>query len=376
MTSCFSTGNLTVDAIGQMNIVGNITPNNWFKTIVKDNGKPDLVAIAILADIVYWYRPTEIRDEGSGSTVGMQKKFRYDCLQRSYGQIQAALGVSRSQAKTAVYRLEQLGVIEREFRSIDTTTALLNNVMFIHLVPEVLEELTYADTPMPKFTHRGAQKHAQGCVNTSVPSADKRADIYKDNVQTDYSETNPESTAKLDFTYVGKSNVGEEFTLAFLEAWEEVPQAKRSERAKAEAWNRWITCTENNGIGEAFLIRSYRRYIRTQREAGATNQYLASLQTWLDTSKDVKDFSLKAALDELARKKEELERARQLKLKERAEEEKLRQEQEEEASWRKSDPKAVELYRKAFDFHKGDFHGLQQNMEAYCDYRRGHFVPA
>nr|WP_232204056.1 hypothetical protein [Atopobium sp. oral taxon 810] len=37
----------------------------------------------ILADIVYWYRVTEVRDEQSGEVVGMRKKFRADMLQRN-----------------------------------------------------------------------------------------------------------------------------------------------------------------------------------------------------------------------------------------------------------------------------------------------------
>ena len=29
----------------------------------RDNGKPNLTAIVILSDIVYWYKPTEVREE-------------------------------------------------------------------------------------------------------------------------------------------------------------------------------------------------------------------------------------------------------------------------------------------------------------------------
>ena len=63
MANILNTGNSTVDAIGQMNITGNVTPPNWYKTILRDNGKPYLLAICILSEICYWYRPKEIRDE-------------------------------------------------------------------------------------------------------------------------------------------------------------------------------------------------------------------------------------------------------------------------------------------------------------------------
>ena len=52
-----TSGNEIVDAMGSINISGNIIPAVWYRTITKENGKPYLLAIVILADIVYWYRP-------------------------------------------------------------------------------------------------------------------------------------------------------------------------------------------------------------------------------------------------------------------------------------------------------------------------------
>lgn len=40
----------------EQNITGNIIPTIWYRTVLKENGKPYLLAIAILSDIVYWYR--------------------------------------------------------------------------------------------------------------------------------------------------------------------------------------------------------------------------------------------------------------------------------------------------------------------------------
>ena len=45
----------------------------WFKTIRYPNGVPHNNAIHILADIVYWYRPKEERDEESGQLIGMKR---------------------------------------------------------------------------------------------------------------------------------------------------------------------------------------------------------------------------------------------------------------------------------------------------------------
>jgi hypothetical protein len=73
-----------VDALAEMSISGNVTPVNWYKTILRENGKPYLLAICVLSEIVYWYRPVEVRDEHSGMTIGYRRKFREDLLQKTY----------------------------------------------------------------------------------------------------------------------------------------------------------------------------------------------------------------------------------------------------------------------------------------------------
>ena len=79
-TKTYSTGNDIVDEVGKINITGNVIPMIWFQTIRYPNGMPHNNAIHILADIVYWYRPKEERDEESGQLIGMRKKFKEDLL--------------------------------------------------------------------------------------------------------------------------------------------------------------------------------------------------------------------------------------------------------------------------------------------------------
>ena len=91
------TGVPACDAIREMALTGNVIPQIWYRVFVKRDlkkPKPHLLAITILADIVYWYRPREIRDEGTGQVIGYQKKFRDDLLQRSYAQIAEQFGCS------------------------------------------------------------------------------------------------------------------------------------------------------------------------------------------------------------------------------------------------------------------------------------------
>lgn len=132
--------------VKDMGITGNIVPISWFKTIRYKSknkvGKPYLLAINILSDIVYWYRPAEVRDEATGELIGYKKKFKGDLLQRSYSQMAEMFGCSKREATNAIVRLEQLGVVKRHFRVIRSENFVANNVLFIELIPEILKKLT------------------------------------------------------------------------------------------------------------------------------------------------------------------------------------------------------------------------------------------
>lgn len=138
--------------VKKLNISGNVVPIKWFKTIRRESkdgiiGKPYLLAINILSDIVYWYRPKEVRDEVTGDFIRYEKRFKADMLQRSYKQISELFGCSKREAIDAIIRLEKIGVIKRHFRTIRNDEFVANNVLFIELIPSVLESLTYPDTP-------------------------------------------------------------------------------------------------------------------------------------------------------------------------------------------------------------------------------------
>lgn len=140
--SLYTTGHPVVDKIASLNIEGNVIPANWFNTFKLENGKPDTNAVILLSEIVYWHRPTIVRDEDSGHIVSVKKKFKADLLQRSYQSLADQFGFSRKQVKEALDRLEKFGVIKRHFRSVDVNGQKLSNVLFIELVTHVLFKVT------------------------------------------------------------------------------------------------------------------------------------------------------------------------------------------------------------------------------------------
>ena len=142
---CLKTENDIVNKVGKMRFSGNVIPEVWYKTIVSSNGRVNLLAINILADIVYWYRPMEIRDEMTGDVTWKKKFADDDYLQRNYSKICEKYNVSTKQAREALIVLETLGVVKRHFRTIETEMGKCPNVMYIELIPETLYKLTYPE---------------------------------------------------------------------------------------------------------------------------------------------------------------------------------------------------------------------------------------
>jgi hypothetical protein len=139
----------TVDAIGKMNFEGNIIPQSWYQNIRMENGKVDLAGCAILADIVYWYRPSEVRDEITGRLLGYKRKFRGERLQRSYEQQGEMLGLTKDQARDAMNRLAEAGLliitVENGVRF--GNGVIGNGVVYVEPIPEALAEITYRPIP-------------------------------------------------------------------------------------------------------------------------------------------------------------------------------------------------------------------------------------
>ncbi|MCP1178514.1 DnaD domain protein [Bacillus sp. 1663tsa1] len=133
--------NSKVVQIGQMNFRGNVIDHGWFKTITLDNGKPYVIAITILGEVVYWYKPTEIRDEESNH-VRYKQKFKADMLQKNYQQLADSFGFTKRQVKDACDYLKDRNLIRIEFRTVFVNGTRCNNVMFIEPVPEEIQKIS------------------------------------------------------------------------------------------------------------------------------------------------------------------------------------------------------------------------------------------
>jgi hypothetical protein len=135
----------TVAAIGRIHFEGNIIPHTWYKAITFPSGKTDLNAIVLLAEIVYWYRPTIELDEATGEVVNVRKKFRDDMLQRSYQQFADKFGLTRRQCEDAIARLVDNGLITKETRTVKTSTGTMGNVLYVEPVPAAIQRISLYD---------------------------------------------------------------------------------------------------------------------------------------------------------------------------------------------------------------------------------------
>lgn len=377
------TGNAAVDAIATMAVTGNVIPATWYKTITGPTGKADLVAINILSDILYWYRPREIRDEFTGDVVAYQKRFSADLLQRSYEQLADHFGISKRQAKDAVVRLEELGAVRRVFRNVESVAGTMGNVMFIAIDPERIYELTYpepATGPDPMAENR--HSYDEGSVSDGTPMTKKRhrygensPDIYKDYSETTGRPSSEKPTNQPANLACNKADGWQaETSEEFERAWEKVPRAKASQCAKEKAWRVWRESLRSDEVDGAFLAKSYRRYVTQQEDAGTEGRFIATLSTWLKPNRPIAGLSLDTALEERRARRERAERQRAEKLaaeKREQEDERLRKL---EARWREGDAEAQRLWALAWDATDG-FERMGDAMRRYRAYRDERFKP-
>ena len=141
--------NPVVEAFQQFRMDGNIIPHSWYQSPQlchksdQKSGKPNLVAITLLADIIYWYRPAEIRDETSGTHLGYRQKFGADKLQKSYRKWGDGFGFTLRQVEDAMAFLKAAGLITVERRTVMTEMGTFPNCAFIEPVFVKVRDLTY-----------------------------------------------------------------------------------------------------------------------------------------------------------------------------------------------------------------------------------------
>ena len=193
----------TVVEIGEINwhdLDVNVIPNSWYQYIKKSK-KPNRLAIEILAEIVYWYRPSPVRDEITMKTIGYRKKFKSDAWQVSYAKLEAKFGASRRETKGAVDLLVGMELVKRTFRNFVTDEGLhLSNVMYLEPIAKNVRAITLERTPSYVSTYDPLRSND---TPSYAGSKDVYRDSYKDSTKTkkrEEEETPPSSSQPFDST--------------------------------------------------------------------------------------------------------------------------------------------------------------------------------
>lgn len=131
-----------VKQIGTMEFIGNVIPHTWYQNnlLKLENGRSNLLAITILSDIIYWYRPTIVIDEDTGCIKSVNKKFQHEKLHKTYQSWAIQFGVSKRSVQEACYFLKRKGLISIEIKDgwVVKNSPVMNNVTFFEPIPEMI----------------------------------------------------------------------------------------------------------------------------------------------------------------------------------------------------------------------------------------------
>jgi len=100
-----------VEEMRDIPITGNVIPTILFKEITFDNGKPNLVAIIILSDMINNQTPLEVRDEQTGQVIECEPKVPVNYPQGQLKYYSKMFRFSERQVRDALKLLKNKGYI-------------------------------------------------------------------------------------------------------------------------------------------------------------------------------------------------------------------------------------------------------------------------
>lgn len=149
-----------------------VIPNSWYHCVLYTTSTGKQItyraALDVLSDIVYWYRPTEIRDSETGKVTGYKQKFWGDKLQHSYAYFMRKFRLEKHQVKAIIDFLRNGGFITTEWRTThDKEGRPFNNVLFLSPLPEKIREITYSMEEVWEKRTQGKERPSTQTDHTS-----------------------------------------------------------------------------------------------------------------------------------------------------------------------------------------------------------------
>ncbi|EFH3106759.1 replication protein [Escherichia coli] len=284
-----------VMAIGQINISGNVTPANWWKHIRLPSGRPDATAIALLSEIVYWYRPTELRDEHTGALLGYRKRFQGDKLQRSYQAFAEQFGFGKRETADALKRLRDAGFITLDLRTVEMLDGVkCSNILFVGINPQAVAAITTPSSVSPESNSNNAISDTAITLKRNTPQR------HNGTGDTPNVDTNTEITTEI--TTETKNTIGasadasaparsarQEYSPEFEQAWQEYPK-RAGGNSKSAAFKAWKARIREGIKPETMLdgVKGYAAWVRATGNTGT--QFVKQAATFFGPDRHFEDF--------------------------------------------------------------------------------------
>ncbi|GAA0179071.1 hypothetical protein SH2C18_20150 [Clostridium sediminicola] len=266
--------NNVVSEVGNFHIEGNIADFGWYQNLRYDNGLVNLNAIVILSEIIYWYKPVEVRDEVTGRLIGYKKKFKADKLQKSYESLGENFGLTKVQAKAACKFLEDRGLIHIEFRNVPTMSGqIVSNVMFVEPIMREVKKISGRRRILELDTTTEVKTTEVCSFNDSTTNIETREVCSSNNTGMEFQQqTYTENTTKI--TTESKKNIYSSTLEKIIDFLNE--KANTSYKASTRANKKVIEARLNEGfkIDDFFKVinikslewmgTDYEKYLRPQ----------------------------------------------------------------------------------------------------------------
>lgn len=121
-----------------------VIPQVWARLIRNDKHQPDWLAIAVMADTIYWHRARKLKEPeewAGGRVYSSAPKFSGDLYRLDVRDVAHRMGVSTSAVSRAVRRLSRLGFLHYDNPTIASRKAGAITLLYVCPTPEALETL-------------------------------------------------------------------------------------------------------------------------------------------------------------------------------------------------------------------------------------------
>ncbi len=177
--------------------VGDTTDPAWYRYIRFESGKAHSQAVAILARVVYMYRPAceNVRDPESGLVceVRFSQKFKMDLWQTSRQALSDTFGFTVREVDSALRTLRRIEVIFTELRFLTINGVKLSNVLYIGLNTPKLKMIS---TPAAFERDTSLCEMKKGLRQKVSPVSTKRKTNTKTSLKTPRETTTPTQAFK------------------------------------------------------------------------------------------------------------------------------------------------------------------------------------